>query len=444
VATPRRAAREDGRWTRLLLLVPPALILVVAALTPTSSIYPDQGDLGLYLEKAHAFASGQVPYRDFEFFYPPGALLPMTVPYLAGLSRDVGLDAYKVLFAGWQAAEMLVLGVVLTRVAALVARDEWATAPTDRDRDAAARERAVALRLIPLAVASILALTWRYDLFPSLLVVIAVWATLEQRPAVAGVALGLGALAKIYPVALVPALAIAWLVPLQTVRLGRFVVSFLVAAAVGLAPFVALAGSGAFGFVPYQLGHGMQIESIGGGIAVLAGLIGGASAPLSFAQSRVQVDGPVASTWAALTPWLTVAAFGLLGLAAWRRIRLHTSGPPARVTAATVVALAAASVLLVLVTSKAFSIQYVVWWLPFAALFEGRRYWLALAIAALTIPIHPLLYGELIKQEALPVLILNLRNALLVALTAWVAADLARGGLARPAGLEPTTFRSAT
>ena len=40
---------------------------------------------------------------------------------------------------------------------------------------------------------------------------------------------------------------------------------------------------------------------------------------------------------------------------------------------------------------------------------------------------------------ALPILVLVVRNVLVVGLTAWVVADLAR-----PAGLEPTTFRSAT
>ena len=38
--------------------------------------------------------------------------------------------------------------------------------------------------------------------------------------------------------------------------------------------------------------------------------------------------------------------------------------------------------------------------------------------------IHPLLYKELVNQAALPILVLNLRNALLVALLAWVAWDV--------------------
>ena len=89
--------------------------------------------------------------------------------------------------------------------------------------------------------------------------------------------------------------------------------------------------------------------------------------------------------------------------------------------------LATASLLVLLVTSKVYSIQYVVWLVPFAALLRGRQFWLAAAVVALTMPIHPLLYADLVKQEALPILVLNLRNALVVALTVLVLRDLTEG-----------------
>ena len=90
-----------------------------------------------------------------------------------------------------------------------------------------------------------------------------------------------------------------------------------------------------------------------------------------------------------------------------------------------------------LVTSKVFSIQYVVWIVPFAALLPRRQFWLAAATIALTMPIHPLLYRELVNQEALPILILNLRNGLLLVLLGWVVMDLAlrRGAASDPGRL---------
>jgi hypothetical protein len=107
------------------------------------------------------------------------------------------------------------------------------------------------------------------------------------------------------------------------------------------------------------------------------------------------------------------------------------------------VLLATAAILVLLATSKVFSIQYVAWIVPFAALLRGRQFWVAAGLVALTMPIHPLLYRELVEQQALPIVILNVRNGLLLALLVMVLRELARG-VARPAGLEPTTFRSAT
>lgn len=410
-----------GRTGRLLLLVPPALVLVVAALTPTTSLDPDQGDVGLYLEKARAVASGEIPYRDVPFEYPPAALIPMLVPYLAGMARDLGLDAYKVLFAAWEAVLLLALGVVVGRTGARL----WAGSSE------------TALRLIVVTIGAVLTITWRYDLFPALLTAVAVWAAIERRLVLVGVALGIGVLAKLYPVALLPALALPWLIPFDLGRLVRLGAVFGMTVLLGLLPFVALAGDDAFAFLGYQVGRGLQIESIGGGLAVLAGLVGGERPRLSFGFSAVQVEGPLAATLLSVLPVLTLVGFGLLAWLAWRRVRDEVRDTSADTDAEddafggvqprTLVAVAFASLLVLLVTSKVYSIQYVVWIVPFIALLRGWQFWLGAAIVALTMPIHPLLYADLVEQQALPILVLNLRNALVVALTAWLLVSLRRG-----------------
>jgi len=195
----------------------------------------------------------------------------------------------------------------------------------------------------------------------------------------------------------------------------------------GLLPFVSVAGPAAFTFLAYQVDRGLQIESVGGGLAVLAGLIGGSPPELSFGFSAVQVEGPLAGAFLVALPMLTVLGFGVVGWLGWRRIQADLAPRGAAggtVRPQTVVALAFASLLIVLVTSKVFSIQYVVWMVPFVALTEGRRFWLGAAIVALTMPIHPLLYAELVRQEALPILVLNVRNALLVVLAVWQIVSL--------------------
>jgi len=427
-STPGAAESTAGARSQALLLLLPALVpLVVAALTPTASLFPDQGDLNLYLEKAGAFASGGVPYRDFPFEYPPLGLIPMVVPDLVGrLFGDVTLDAYKWLFAGWEAILVAALGVLLARIVRL----GGAPAVGDTAR--------LALRLVVLTIGAAFALTWRFDLFPAVLATGAVWLALEDRPGAAGVAIAGGILAKLYPVALVPALAARWLVPLDGARLIRFGLSIAVMLVAVMLPFAFFAGRDAFAFAGYLFARPLQIESIGGGLVVLAGLVADRPADMSFDFSAVNVQGPLARSILGVLPLLTVALFGLLAWLGWRRLR----GAVARdgvVPPSLIVTLATASLLALLVTSKVYSIQYVVWLVPFAALLPIRQFWLAAALVALTIPIHPLLYADLVKQEALAILVLNVRNALVVVLFVLLLRELARVGSIIP---RPTPSRS--
>ena len=429
----------------LFLLVPAAVVLVAAALTPANELIRNQGDVSLYLGNARAIVDGGVPYRDVALEYPPLAIVPMVVPYLAGLPfNGITLDRYAWLFAGWEAVLVVLLGIVLVGIAR---RAGIATGLRDPGWS-------VAWRLPILAAGAALAIAWRFDLFAALLLAGAVWATLANRPTAAGLLLGLGALAKLFPIVAAPALAIAWLAPRDDRRLVRFGLAIALTIALGELPFLAIAGIDALSFLGYQAQRGLEIESVGAGVVLLDGLVRGQPVETASPFKAVEVFGPLARMWLALLPVMTLAGFGVIAVAGWRRVRseLAVSG---RVERATVTTLAGASVLVLLLTSKVFSIQYIVWLVPFAALLRGWAFWLAAAAVALTMPIHPFLFGDLVAQEALPILVLNLRNALLVALAGWVVVGLWRGRadsprrveeelLARPAGLEPTTFRSAT
>ena len=406
-----------------LVAMPPLMVIAVAAVYPTDLLFPDQGDLNLYLEKARLFAAGAVPYRDFPFEYPPAALVPMVVPYLLWPFGEVDLGTYKWLFAGWEATLLLALGFVLQGIVRL-GGDAEAAGPA-----APSRLGGTALRLVLLSAGALLAIAFRFDLFPALLLAIALWAVLDGRPAVAGVALGLGVLAKLFPITILPALAIPWLLPFDLRGLVRLGGSLAATVAVGLVPFIALAGTErTVQVLRYNAERGLEVESIGGGLAVLQGLLAGQPVDMNFRFSSVNVEGGLADAWLGLLPVLTIAGFGLVAWLGWRRIQAE-GADGGGVRPRTVVELATVCLLLLLATSKVYSIQYVVWLVPLAALLGGRRFWLAAAIVALTIPIHPLLFAGLVDQEALPILVLNARNALLVGLLTWMLWDLATPSL---------------
>jgi len=205
---------------------------------------------------------------------------------------------------------------------------------------------------------------------------------------------------------------------------------------VGLLPFVMLAGQNAFGFLAVQALRGLHIESVGGGLVLVDGLVRGQRVELASPYLAVEVFGPLASALLAWLPILTLLGFAVLGWVGWRRIKAEREAFGA-VAASTVIAATTASLLVLLVTSKVYSIQYVVWLLPFAALLAWQKFLLAAVIVGLTMPIHPLLYVDLTEQEALPILILNLRNILVVVLLCWVVADLRPARLPRRGGAWP-------
>ena len=324
------AAARSLPWR---LLLPSAVILLAAGLTPTSELHGNQGDIGLYLEKARSLAAGLIPYRDFPLEYPPLALVPMVAPFLLWPFQSLTLEGYAWLFVAWEATLMLVLAIVLARIVRLGgARGDVALDARSQGVEPA-RVDAMADRLVLLSIGAALAIAFRFDLFPALLVMVGLWLSLERRPVAAGVAVGLGVLAKLYPLAVVPALAIPWLVPLDARRLVRYGVAVVASIVLVLLPLVALAGTDTFGFLSYQAERGLQVESVGGGLAVLFGLLAAHPVDMSFGFSAVQVAGPFADAWLAVLPALTVVGFALLGWIGWRHLRRGHVPPATAVTA---------------------------------------------------------------------------------------------------------------
>lgn len=408
-----------------LLLAPLLVVVLINALTPTAALSPNQVDVLMYLQKAEALARGGVPYRDFAFEYPPLALLAMAAPYFAWPWPGLDLGTYRWLFTGWQSLLLVALVVVAARIADRLARDLPVA-------DRAAAVRVVAVRLLVLAIVAAPSLAWRYDLLPALLAAIAILLALEGRASLAGVLLGLGILAKVYPVVLVPALGAIWLAPVDRRRLAGFGAGMVATVAVGMLPVILLVGDRAWGFVTYQADRGLELETVPAGLILLQGAWSGARVPLTFDFGAVHVTGGAAGTYLAIQPWLSLisfAALAALGVALSRR-ELRVAGA---VHARTIVALAAAFILLLLVTNKVFSVQYIVWLLPLAALLSRGQFWLAALIGALSVGIHPLFYKQLIAQDGAIVWLLNVRNGLVVALLAWVVATLVRGSFARDA-----------
>ncbi|MDT9681320.1 glycosyltransferase 87 family protein [Streptomyces sp. TRM76323] len=338
------------------------------------------GDVGkevhvLYRHWYERIASGALPADEATWQYPPGAALVLLAPgTVPGLTY----------FQGFVALALLADATVLLALARAGGDGAWYWTGG-----------------LPLLLHTPLA---RYDLPVTALAVAALLAVRAGRARLGGALAGLGALAKGWPLLVLtgttpgPATGRAWRSALAT--------------ALGGAAVLAAVFPHTLDFLRHQGGRGVQVESAGGTLLSLARLAGW-QGRVVYRYGAFEFAGPYVGAVAVVSLLCTGAA--LLWLVVWRVRSLHWSD-------ATPLDAALAAVLLVTVTSRVISPQYLVWLLGLAAVCLTSRNTtqrpvalLLLPAAALTAFAYPLLYGEVLAVTPLGCLLMLVRNGLLVA-----------------------------
>ncbi|MCW3003663.1 MAG: hypothetical protein JWQ20_2961 [Conexibacter sp.] len=343
-------------------------------------------DLYVYSVDHALLADGRVPFRDFDFEYPPLALLPIG---LIGGSA-VGMS-------------LAMLGCAV--VAQLAA---WALAGP---------VAGWSMVLLP-PVAGALVRT-HIDLLPAALTLVGLALVVRRRPAWGLAMLGLGTMAKLYPAA-IALVALAWLLGRGDARAAvRGAAAFAVVVLVLGVPFAALGGFPAT-MVRFHADRPVQIESSAASVLEVLGgsyVTGHPIRPDRFKSNGLA--GGAADVVLVVTTVASLAAVAALALLAARRPR------------ADALILGAFGVTLALVAlSKVLSPQYVCWLLPLAAVAwaQGGRLPAALTAAAalLTQLWFPSRYFDVVHQDAWAVTAVAVRNALLLMALAATARALAR------------------
>ncbi|MGW0763897.1 glycosyltransferase 87 family protein [Streptomyces sp. NPDC002676] len=333
---------------------------------------------GLYFHWYGVLAHGSFPAHDTLWQYPPGAGAVLLAPGLVP-----GLTYFQAFVALTLAADALI-------VAALIRAGRR---PGRCLLGAAVWTGGLPLLLhLPLA---------RYDVQVTAYAVLALL-TLARSPRAGGVLGALGALVKVWP----------GLVLLGTPRGRTTRTAWTWATAAGAASLAlcALSFSNPLVFLRQQGGRGVQIESLGGTALNLARLVGWPGR-VRYQYGAMELVGPCVRGVATASLALTAAVFALLVL--WRVRARHWS-------AATPYDAALSAVLLLTVTSRVISPQYLVWLLGLAAVCLTSRHTsqrpvavLVLAATALSTVAYPLLYHEVIAGTWTGCLLMLARNGLL-------------------------------
>jgi hypothetical protein len=401
----RTATRSVWRPSPEALVASVVFVLSAVAITVTWERLGDAvTDIALYQTYGERLAGGLVPYRDFGFEYPPGALPAIVLPALVTGT----VHAYRIAFV----AELALVGVVAVLLLDAVLRR----------LELPRRERILSLAVValaPLLLGGVI-LT-RFDLVPAALVLAALALAVAGRRRAAALVVGVGAAVKLYPALLLPPLAIdAWR------RGGRrelAIVLGLAVAPVALAyiAFFALAPDGVLDSLGRQIGRPLQIESVGAGLLLALHQAFGMGLGWTSGSGSQNLTGTGAGVLAALQGVVQVVAVVLVWVA-------YARGPS---TAERLVRYGAASVVAFVALSKVLSPQFLVWLVLLVPVVGGPRRRAALALTvvacALTAVWFPARYWDLVRDfDPLVSWLVLLRGLVLLGLLAaltWPATE---------------------
>jgi len=341
-----------------------------------------------------------MPYRDFAFEYPPAALLIMLPP---GLVAGKNLDPQAYLWA------FVLQNIVLAgAITLLLARWYGVRA---------------AMLFNGLLALSAVYMPLRFDLLPALLTLMAVRWTFD-RPARAGVALAIGVLVKLYPIVLLPILLLANLLsgrPRAAIVLGA---AFILAMLAISLPIEIASGGHMLDFLKFHSARGIQIESLAGGLLLVASKLHLTTVheETSFFSSNLVCPWS-AAVLKTLGP-LMMAAMASLAIVLWRRWRRAAPSEQDLLLAA------ATTLGIFICCNRVFSPQYLVWVIPLLAAARVRWPWLLAIVCAMTAVIFPFQYAKLTRLHGVPILLLNVRNALVLAMVIYGLATRPRKRIA--------------
>ncbi|HSK15760.1 MAG TPA: glycosyltransferase 87 family protein [Gaiellaceae bacterium] len=363
-------------------------------------------DTPVYQEYGEAIAAGQVPYRDFELEYPPGALPVFWLPTLA--PEEHYRSAFELLMWALAAATLLLVLLTLYRLGA------------------APQQLLVASALVgvaPLVLGSVV-LT-RYDHWPALLGAAALAALVAGRDRLAFAVLGLAAAAKIYPLVFLPPMLVHVARTRGRSEAGIALGVFVAAVALVVVPLAVVAPDGLAASLERQVGRPLQIESLGASILLAANQAGLYEPTVVSSHGSQNLAGGLPDGLAAAQ---TVVQ-ALVLVAVWA---LFARGPatPARVAAAS-----AASVVVFVALGKVLSPQFLIWLVPLVPLVLGRGRVAVLGLLAAALAAthlwFPSRYWDVVDLEPVGLLVL-VRNVLLLALAGLLVALTLRREPAEP------------
>jgi len=363
-------------------------------------------DLNIYYRSSLYLLEGKLPYRDFNLEYPPFALLPFVIPRMVALGLAKNYYIYAFLFLLENILFSTINMLLLLRVVSV-----YASQPQ--------RIRVLVFyTLFTLIISPVL--LWRYDLFPTVLTVVALVAVLSNRPTLAGISLGLGVAAKLYPLVLLPVFTVYFFTNKSYRAILNIWLGTLGAVFLSFLPFLITTKDKLFSFLDYHKERGLQIESLPAGLISLVHKWGLIELKTVAGYGSRNIVSPLDDIVLAVLPLLLIILYISMLVSCWYRFREERSKSEL-MKVDSLVAYTLLALLIFIITNKVFSPQYIVWIIPFAALLKPRHAILMLGVCITTYIMAS--FGSFRELDYVKILWLNLRNILILGFSIWIFLD---------------------
>ncbi|HET9169157.1 MAG TPA: glycosyltransferase family 87 protein [Actinospica sp.] len=375
------------------------LMLMATTVLPWFSHGAVLGDVKIYHGWARILEHGSYPVHDTRWQYPPAAALIFLAPLAVS---HFGASYLVVFFFLALLFDLAVLLLVLAHA----------------DRNARADGAQPHLTGVWAWVVGGFAigplLLMRYDVIVTALAVAGLVfpaRSVRLRWSVRGALLGVGTMVKVWPGALI--------LGLPPKGPGRRAVAWAVGTSLALTAILSLSMTGALSFLSGQSNRGIEVESVLASVFMILHWFG-YPAKVAMTYGSFQVSGPGISAVASFAELLTVVGVGIVLW--WRLMRFKArSWTPGLMydTAFTVV-------LVLVVTSRVLSPQYLIWLLGLAALVftengpmrrgtvMARPATLVMFCVLITQVEFPLLFGEVMGGQFWGTMVVAVRNVILV------------------------------
>ena len=400
-----------------------------------------------YFKIAGDWLDGYTPYAAFKVEYPPGALLLFILPRFFTEAPIL----YGYLFALVMLLADLGILFLFWRIPALVRRNEVVT-------DMLGRYESALLCLTYILFTAVFGrlLFQNYDLIIGLLLVASIFFALRKKAVLVDVLLAVGIWLNLTVLAWIPLLW--WYgagrqdensTSKTSLTIKEFVRTLLLRTAVlagslGLLflPFLMQSGRALGHIVQFHLERGTQLESSAASILMLGAKIFGLELSTEFTNRAIHLSGELGRQGAAVSGFLSITVFVILTIYLLRMIQVQSNQQARGVW---LIRGLLATTLALLVTSKVFLPQYLLWVCPLAAILAHDRKprisrigWHLWVVNLISVVVFFFFYPDLIELHLMPGVLLLTRNVFV----AWLAISLLLPDL--PAADQRESFRRMT